>query len=54
MSGNKLPNLKPLPFVAVAKAVMRGSKCEAITFSRTMAERVAAALNAYKPGSRGK
>jgi len=54
MNGNRRPNLKAVPFVAVRRAVMRGSQCEAITFSKTMAERIAAALNHWKTGERGK
>lgn len=48
------PNLKHVPFVAVRRAVMRGSQLEATARSATMAQRIANALNAYRPGERGK
>jgi hypothetical protein len=49
-----LPNLKNIPFVAVRRAIMRGSQCEATARSATMAQRIVNALNKYEPGERGK
>ena len=48
------PNLKHVPFVAVRRAVMRASQCEATARSATMAQRIANALNKFQPGERGK
>ena len=41
------------PFTAARRAVMRGSACVATAVSHNFARRIANALNAYKPGSRG-
>jgi len=43
----------PWKFVAVKKAVMRGQEHIATAVSSTMAQRIARALNVYKPGPRG-
>jgi len=40
-------------FVAVRRAIMRGSECIATAKSHTMARRIARALNIYKPGEKG-
>lgn len=40
-------------FVAVNRSVMRGQEHIATAVSRTMAMRIARALNTYKPNSRG-
>jgi hypothetical protein len=51
---NNRLNLKAVPFVAVRRAVMRASQCEATARSATMAQRIANALNKFQPGERGK
>lgn len=40
-------------FVAIKRAVMRGSECIAVALSHTMARRIANALNRYKPTDKG-
>lgn len=49
-------NLKPKPvplFVAIRCAIMRGSEHIATAVSKTMAKRIANALNAHKPNKEG-
>jgi hypothetical protein len=41
------------PFAGVQKSVMQGRRCIAVACSRTMAKRIARALNRYRPGERG-
>jgi hypothetical protein len=47
------PNMKDVQFVAVDRSVMRGQEHIATAVSRTMAQRIARALNLHKPNSRG-
>ena len=44
---------EPLKFVAYSKAIRRGSNNVAYAVSRTMARRIANALNSYKPNTKG-
>lgn len=50
-------NIPRLPkvsyFVAIKRAVMRGSEAIAHARSHTMARRIAEALNRYRPGPKG-
>jgi hypothetical protein len=55
-AGGFLPRLErrgPLPFVAVGANVIQGTQGVAVTRSKTMAARIANALNEYIPGDRG-
>jgi hypothetical protein len=47
------PNMKDVKFVAVDRSIMRGAEHIATAISRTMAQRIARALNLHKPNSRG-
>lgn len=48
-----VPKRAAVPFVAVGRAIMRGSEHVAQAVSNNFAKRVAAALNFYRPNSRG-
>jgi hypothetical protein len=48
-----LPRITPARFVAVKVAVMQGAERVAVARSKTMAKRIANALNRYTPGSEG-
>ncbi len=49
----KAPTPRPFMFIAIRRAVMRGSEMVATAKSHTFARRIANALNAYTPTRKG-
>lgn len=47
------PVAAPVKFISIKRGVMQGSKCVAVAISKTMAKRIARALNNHVVNSEG-